>query len=186
MNIVQDFLTVNKYSRPGLRLIKPEYIVMHWVQNPRTTAKMNRNFWELRKDGKHGYGGGHFLVDDSGVIQCAPATEMMPHVGTGKGITEFARRQFGYGRHEGYSKANFYCLAVEMCHEDAEGSISDATWENTVSLVTHLCHQLNRDPWRDIITHEIVVGWKDCPRWFVDNPGELQRFQTEVGERMAA
>lgn len=182
MKIDEQFLTVNKYSRPGIKLLRPECLVIHWVANPRTTAQQNRDFWESRKDGGKGFGAGHFVVDDAGAIQCAPIHEMLPHVGTGNGITAFARRQFGDGLHDGYSKANYYCIGIELCHEDWEGAFSPQTWRNAVQLCARLCAQLHRDPWRDIITHNIVVGWKDCPRWMVKNPGELQRFQAEVGE----
>lgn len=184
VEIREDLLTTNPYSRPGIQLIRPEYIVLHWVANPRTTAQQNHDFWESRKDGGSGYGGGHYIVDDREVVQCVPDEEIAPHVGTSQGITRWAEEAMGAGRHKGYSQTNYFTLGVELCHEDWEGAISPATWQNAVELVSHLCARYRRDPWRDIVTHELVVGWKKCPRWMADHPAELLRFQRDVGREL--
>lgn len=35
MNIINKFLTVNPYSRPGIKLISVKKLCIHWVANPR-------------------------------------------------------------------------------------------------------------------------------------------------------
>ena len=42
--ITEDFLTVNPYSRPGTALTKVNNIVVHYVANPGSTAKENRDY----------------------------------------------------------------------------------------------------------------------------------------------
>ena len=180
MDIFEKLLSTNPYSRPGKVLKSPNFIVMHWVEKPQQSALNVRDFWELRKRGDLGFGGGHYVVDHNGAVRCASEIEMVPHVGTAIGITRWALETFGNERFQGYSIANYYCLGVEMCNLDTEGSYSDQTYDNAVQLVADLCKCHARDPFRDIITHNMVVGWKDCPRWFVRNPGELERFRWRV------
>lgn len=186
MNIIDDLLTPNPYSRPGQPIIRHEYISLHWFANPGTSAKFNRDYWESRKHGDRGYGGGHFAVDASQVLCCIPTEEIAYHLGSSKGYSQWTESAIGTGKHEGVSLPNWYTIGVEMAHENWEGEINEETWNNAVELVARLCERFNRDPFRDIITHNIVVGWKECPRWMVTHPGELQRFQLDVAFHMGA
>ena len=47
-----DLLTVNPWSRPGTPLEKIDGIVIHYVGNPGTTAKANRNYFESLSSGE--------------------------------------------------------------------------------------------------------------------------------------
>lgn len=49
-----DLLTVNPWSRPGTPLEKIDGIVIHYVGNPGTTAKANRNYFESLSSGGDG------------------------------------------------------------------------------------------------------------------------------------
>lgn len=178
-------LPINPFSRPGKELIEPRFLIIHWVQNARTTAQQNRDFWESRKNGGLGYGGAPFIVDDYGPLQCGPLNEMYPHVGTGKGITDWALEEFGQGSKDGYSLANYYTIGIEMCHVDWEGSFSQKTWNHTVSLAARICRQHGWNPRFNMARHYDVVGWKECPKWFVDYPEEWQRFIEEVAAEMS-
>jgi len=83
LNIISDYLTVNEFSRPGKRLREVRGLVLHWVANPGSTAKANRDFFEGRKHGKNGYGSAHYIVDmDGSIIQCIPENEMAYHCGS--------------------------------------------------------------------------------------------------------
>ena len=184
MDVTEKPLTVNPYSRPGKQLLAPEFVAMHWVEKPHMTALGVWDFWESRKAGTQGFGGGHYVVDDRGALCCVPESEMEPHVGTGNGITAWATERIGGGKHLGYSKTNYHCLAVEMCNLDTEGAYSEVTYRNAVEIVADICTRHHRDPFRHVITHYQVVGWKKCPRWFVTKPGELDRFRWEVASQM--
>ena len=46
MTITEMFLTPNKYSRPQIKLEKVTKIAVHYVGNPRSTAKNNRDYFK--------------------------------------------------------------------------------------------------------------------------------------------
>jgi N-acetylmuramoyl-L-alanine amidase len=179
-----DLLPMNKYSRPGLAMQEVKYIFMHWVANPKTTAQQNRDFFASREDGTKGFGSGHYIIDSNEVIKCIPEEEIAISVGTANGITDWAWHEFGDGRHQGYSEPHFWGIAVELCHNDWEGSFTPETWKNAVELCALICERYDLYPHRSIITHNMVVGWKNCPKWFVDHPAELQRFKDQVAQRL--
>ena len=60
--IHKDFLTLNRYSRPGKKRNGVKAIEVHWVANPGTSAKFNRDYFELRKGGKLSFGSTHYSI----------------------------------------------------------------------------------------------------------------------------
>ena len=61
--ISEEFLTVNKYSRPGLALSStPQYIVIHYTANPSSTARQNRNYFENLKDTGETFASAQFVI----------------------------------------------------------------------------------------------------------------------------
>jgi N-acetylmuramoyl-L-alanine amidase CwlA len=50
MEIKQNLLTKNQFSRPGTLLKGVRGVVLHWVANPKSTAEGNRNYFENLKD----------------------------------------------------------------------------------------------------------------------------------------
>ena len=61
MDIQKAYLTPNKYSRPQRPLQSVNGVVIHWVANPKTSAMMNRNYFENRKYGKTNFGSAHYI-----------------------------------------------------------------------------------------------------------------------------
>lgn len=195
LNIRKKLLTPNKYSRPQVNLHEVKAIVIHWVANPGTNAEFNRRFFELRKNGKYGYGSAHYIVDTDEIIQCIPDSEVAWNCGTTKPIsenstqvyTDKARELFGsYAINYNSSSPNYVTLGVEMCHEDWTGKFSIHVLEKTKKLLTNLCLKYNLDPKTQIFTHNQVVGWKDCPRWFTNNPEKLSLFLSRVNQSFQA
>ena len=175
LTIKKSFLTKNQYSRPVRNIDKVKGLVLHWVANPKSSAEANVNFFELRKYGKNGYGSAHFVVGLEGeVLQCIPENEMAYHVGADK-YTRYALYKFG-------EYPNNCTLGIELCHTDWDGAITEETWNSAVSLCQKLCRDYDLNPFQDITLHKSIVGFKDCPRWFVNNPDEFQYFQMKVGE----
>ena len=79
MNIQQDLLTKNKYSRPGVLLKAVKGIVIHWVANPGTSAQANRNYFENLKaqppglpPEKYRYASAHYVI---GIELCHPVAD---------------------------------------------------------------------------------------------------------------
>lgn len=178
MQIIKRHLTVNPYSRPGEPLSEVKSIVMHWVANPGTTAEQNRNFFELRKNGQHRYGSAHYIVGLEGeVLECIPPTEVSWNCGS-KTYSRYTREYLTKGN------PNYCTIGVELCHPGKDGAFTEPTWDSAAELAARLCEDFNLNPYRDITTHKAIVGWKDCPRFWVKNPSELQRFQRAAAEKM--
>lgn len=174
MNIEDCFLSINEFSRPGKKLKSIKKIVIHWVANPGTTARQNRNFFENRKNGKSGYGSAHYIIDDSNIIRCIPDNEMAYHVGAKK-YTEYGSSISSY--------PNARTIGIEFCHPDKTGKPSYATYKHIVELCKYLCSKFNLDPKEDITTHYAITN-KKCPKYYIDVPSEFYRLKCDVKNRM--
>ena len=174
MKIKQDLLTINEYSRPGKKLKSVKKIVLHWVANPGTTAKQNRNFFEMRKDGNEGYGSAHYITDKSQIIQCIPDNEIAYHVGA-KEYTKYGLSISSY--------PNARTIGIEFCHPDRSGKPDYCTYKHIVELCKYLCVKYGLDPMLDITTHHAITG-KECPKYYVYNEYDFSKLKEEVKESL--
>ena len=161
--VEQDFLTVNEWSRPGTELEHINGVVIHYVGNPGTTARANRNYFESLSSGAEGtYASSHFVVGLEGeVIQCVPLTEVA-----------YASNQ-----------RNDDTLSIEACHPDETGEFSPVTYDRVVELTAWLCRTFKLDPSRDVIRHYDVTE-KECPRYYVENPEAWEQLRADVAAEM--
>jgi N-acetylmuramoyl-L-alanine amidase len=178
MNIQRNLLTVNPFSRPGKPLRSVRGIVIHWVGNAGSSALANQHYFaslqgQSLADAATRYASAHFIVGIQGeVIQCIPTNEMAYHVGAKRYTTEALGRLGPY--------PNTCTWGIELCHPDASGQFTEASRESAVHLCARLCVQQGLLVHRDIWTHHGITG-KYCPKYFVDVPGEFERFKAEVG-----
>lgn len=157
MKITEMLLTPNKYSRPGIKLEKVTKIAVHYVGNPKSTAKNNRDYFENLKDTHGRYVSAHFIIGlDGEIIQCIPLNE------------------WSYCTNQ----ANGYSISIECCHPDSTGKFNAATEKSLVELCAFLCKKfgLSAD---DIIRHYDVTG-KHCPLWYVSHPEDYTVFKERV------
>lgn len=155
--ITQDFLTVNPYSRPGTPLETVNGVVVHYVGNPGTTARQNRSYFQNLADSGETYASSHFLVGLEGeIIQNIPLDEI------------------AYCSNE----RNDDTISVECCHPDSDGAFTQATYDSLVRLVKWLREYYGLDT-SQVIRHYDVVG-KECPRYFVRNPGAWEGFLAQL------
>lgn len=174
--ITEKLLTPNKYSRPQDKLKDVRGVVIHWCANPQASAEANRNFFENRKYGKTGYGSAHYIIDlDGDVIRCIPENEMAYHVGSETYTKEALNKLSTY--------PNNCTIGIECCHVDWNGKMTDATYNTLVELATDLLKKYKLTA-NDLWLHKEVVGWKDCHKWFVDNPNEWKRFKQLVAGKL--
>ena len=162
MKITEMFLTPNKYSRPGIKLEKVTKIAVHYVGNPKSTAKNNRDYFENLKDTHERYVSAHFIIGLEGeIIQCIPLNE------------------WSYCTNQ----ANGYSISIECCHPDSTGKFNGATEDSLVELCAYLCKKygLSAD---DVIRHYDVTG-KRCPLWYVDHPNDFIAFRERVREAVS-
>ena len=161
--VEQDFLTVNEWSRPGTELEHINGVVIHYVGNPGTSARANRNYFESLSSGAEGtYASSHFVVGLEGeVIQCVPLTEVA-----------YASNQ-----------RNDDTLSIEVCHPDETGEFSPVTYDRVVELTAWLCRTFKLDPSRDVIRHYDVTE-KACPKYYVENPEAWEQLRADVAAEM--
>lgn len=175
--IIKNYLTQNKYSRPGTKIDKMKGIVIHWVANPGTSAAANRNFFESRKARKKGYGSAHEIIDLNGdVVLCIPLDEMAYGAGS---ETYTKRAQHYLGKYP-----NNCTYHIECTHVDLEGRMTPETYNTLIHRVVDLCIRFELKPHfnQDLWLHQEVVGWKDCHRLFVRNTTLWHDFQKRAGE----
>ena len=161
--VERDYLLVNPFSRPGTPLEEVNAVVLHYVGNPGTTAKANRDYFNTLALGRDGtYASSHFVVGLEGeVIQCIPLTEV------------------AYASNH----RNSDTVAIEVCHPDDTGEFSPETYAAVVELTAWLCREFRLDAAEDVIRHYDVTG-KECPRWYVKNPEAWEAFRVAVEEKM--
>lgn len=159
-----NLLTPNPFSRPGDELAQIRGIVIHYVANPCSTARENRNYFENLKNqtGKNATSvSSHFVIGLEGeIVQCIPLTEI------------------AYAS----NNRNADTISIECCHPDETGKFYDSTYESLVKLTAYLCKNLELKP-DDVIRHYDVTG-KICPKYFVDYPEEWEQFKKDVKEEM--
>lgn len=158
--ITEEFLTINRYSRPGLALSStPQYIVIHYTANPGSTARQNRNYFENLKDTEETYASAQFVIGLEGeIIQCVPCNEI------------------AYCS----NNLNEICISIEMCHPDEGGNFYDATYNSCVYLVAKLMNYYHIDM-DHLIRHYDVTG-KNCPKFFVEHEDRWEVFKGFVEE----
>ena len=150
-------LTPNKYSRPQIKLNRVAKIAVHYVGNPKSSAKNNRDYFENLKNTRERYVSAHFIIGLEGeIIQCIPLDE------------------WSYCTNQ----ANGYSISIECCHPDSTGKFNSMTEDSLTELCAYLCRKfgLTAD---DIIRHYDVTG-KRCPLWYVDHPEDFAAFRKRV------
>ena len=156
-----QLLTVNEYSRPGIRSGRIKNIVIHYTANPGSTAMQNRNYFEGLKKSKETSASSHFVVGlDGEIVQCVPTWEV------------------AYASNH----RNSDTVSIETCHMTADGSYTEETYESLVKLTAWLCKKfdLTED---DVIRHYDITE-KICPKYFVEHEDAWETFKKRVGEAL--
>lgn len=169
MEIIRDYLVKNKYSRPGTALKTISRIVVHYVGNPGSTAKNNRDYFnnmpEVAKTRPQDarYVSSHYVIGLEGeIIACVPENEV------------------AYCS----NSANSYSISIENCHPDASGKFNPETLQSLIELLCDLCRRYHLDPKTDIIRHYDVTG-KACPLWYVSHADEWDVLRGQVADRLS-
>ncbi|MDO4344945.1 MAG: peptidoglycan recognition family protein [Eubacteriales bacterium] len=156
-DIDRQLLTINDYSRPGKKVEEIQKIVIHYIGNPKTSAQQNRDYFESLKDLQNVSMSANFIIGLQGeIIECVPLGEIA-----------YASKSM-----------NRYSISIENCHPDATGKFTEATYESCVHLTAYLVEKYGLER-EDIIRHYDVTG-KECPRYFVRNQEEWEKFRDDV------
>lgn len=191
--IIENLLTKNAFSRPCSKRVNTKALVIHWTANPMQGAKGVRDYFELRKDGNGGYGSAHYAIGLNGaVMRMIPDDEVAYHVGSskidpdsGKVYTDLAREKFGpYAIDHEHKSPNQCSIGIELCVIDGAGRMNPETIQSAIELSAQICKGYGLDPMADILLHKEVVGWKDCHKFYVNNPKEWEAFKKSVKGRI--
>lgn len=159
--VEEDFLEPNPYSRPQTEMKKVNGIVIHYVANPGTTARQNRNYFNSLKDqtgDKKISASSHFMIGLKGEV-----------------IEEIPIYEVAYATSK---EKNVDTISIECCHPDETGKFNQDTYDSAVKLTAWLCKKLGLTE-KDVIRHYDATG-KDCPRYFVAHEDAWKKFLKDV------
>ncbi|WP_061215672.1 peptidoglycan recognition protein family protein [Leptospira santarosai] len=175
LRIKQDFLTPNPHSRPGDKIKEVKGIVLHWTATPKATAQNIRDYFESLKASEGRFASAHFVVGLVGeIVQCIPLDEIAYHCGSKTYTPEKEKRL-------GPDSPNFYTIGIEQCVSDMIGKFTEKTLSSASRLTAQLCVKYDLDA-NDLWTHQGIVGWKDCPRWYNTHPQDWIAFKKRVDD----
>lgn len=181
-----EFITKNKYTRPGILLKEVRKIVLHWTANPGAPAKNHVKYFGVtlpaqsklaeQQNKKVTYASAHIFGDKTESVCIIPLNEVAYHAndvqkrnddGTAyRGVKEIA------------PNANLHTLGYEMCVEE-NGKIHADTIKRAVSDIAALCKTYKLTE-KDIVRHYDVTD-KNCPAPFVKDEKLFVDFKKQVG-----
>jgi N-acetylmuramoyl-L-alanine amidase len=188
MKIIQKLLTVNEYTRPGKKIPEKRAVILHWVGVGGQKAMTVWEYFEYGCAKEKRYASAQYCIDlDGAVYQLIPDDEVAYHCGSsqadprsGKIYTDWARGVFGkYAADPKRNSPNNASIGIELCVIDNEGNFDPRTLQSAVEMTAHLC-KAYQIPLEQVGTHNMVVGWKDCPRLWTKFPEKFDQFKTRV------
>jgi N-acetylmuramoyl-L-alanine amidase len=170
----EDFVIVNKYSRPATKLVGVRGIVMHWTATNGATDENEQSFFDGSDGGGSRYASAHFFVDRDSSTLIIPLDEVAYHAN--EKPCKIAKLQATSGGYIG--GANLTAIGIEMCVEK-DGTIHPDTIARAADIVAELCKRFNLNPLTDIYRHFDITG-KNCPAPWVSNPQQFVDFKNSV------
>ena len=153
--IEQQILDIGS-ARTTIELSQINSIVVHYVGNPGTTAKQNREYFNT--DGVEVCS--HFIVGlDGEIIQCLPL----------------------YEKSAASNWRNKDTISIEVCHPDKTGKFNDKTYEALIKLVAWLCNLCDFNE-ENVIRHYDITE-KLCPLYYVEHEDAWNQLIKDVGEK---
>lgn len=163
MNIKQEFIRPNQFTRPGISLRRVSAIAIHYTGDPGATAQNERDYFNGPCVSAGRYASCHYCVGMGGeIVQLIPENE------------------YAYCTCE----ANAYSISIETCHPDSSGKFTEAGEKSLIELAASLCKKYGLNPAAGLIRHYDVTG-KRCPLYYVDHPECWTAFKGAVAACMA-
>lgn len=173
--IKNDYIKINKFTRPGNKLTGVKGIVIHWTANPGASASNHQKYFNNGAGGR--YASAHIFVDGKEVLCIIPLNEVAYAANeTGKSKIAKFNGNFGYPG----GNANGCTISVEMCVEK-NGTISKVVENKTVEVVAELCKKYGLTE-KDVYRHYDVTG-KSCPTPFIGG-SRFTTFKSKVKNKL--
>lgn len=164
MNIKQELITPNEFTRPQIKMQKVNAVAVHYAGDPGASAQNIRDYFNGTCVQQKRYASCHYSVGMQGeVIQLIPETE------------------WSYCTNQ----RNKDTISIETCHADATGKFTTAAETSLVELAAQICKRYGLNPLSGgVIRHYDVTG-KVCPKYYVDHPDAWTAFKTAVANCVA-
>ncbi|MFY0753619.1 N-acetylmuramoyl-L-alanine amidase [Bacillus licheniformis] len=167
VKVVKNFVKVNQYTRPGLKMSGVKGIVMHWTATPGASALNERNYFNGTCIADKRYASAHYFVDRKEAQHIIPENEVAYHAhDQNRCYVSFLK-----------PNANTKSISVEMCVEK-DGKIHSQTIQNAAELVADLCKRYGLST--DKIVRHYDVTNKSCPTPWVRDASQLTTFRKKV------
>ncbi len=156
-DIIEDFLTINDYSRPGEELKSVNNIFVHYTANSGTSAAQNRSYFENLGITGETSASAHFIIGyDGEIIQCIPLDEIAYAV----------------------MQRNYDSISIECCYLDEDGKFTEATYQSLIQLSAWLLKEYKLAP-EDMRRH-YDEGGKKCPLYYVEHEEAWEQFLKDL------
>lgn len=192
MKITENLLTLGKRNRPGEKIIELRAVVLHWLAAPMQRPINTRSWFESGET----WGSTAYIIGTEGdTLRVLPEDEVGYHIGSsqidpksGRIYTDKARALFantdafsGKRRPSGlFITPNFYAIGIEMSHlNNNPGDFTEATLQAAAELCADILTR-HKKPVDILTTHHEIVGWKNCPKLWTDNPRLFEEFKNRV------
>ncbi|MCV9368908.1 N-acetylmuramoyl-L-alanine amidase [Bacillus paralicheniformis] len=167
VKVVKNYVKVNKYTRPGLKLSGVKGIVMHWTATPGASALNERNYFNGTCIADKRFASAHYFVDRKEAQLIIPENEVAYHAhDQNRCYVSFLK-----------PNANTKAIGVEMCVEK-NGQIHSETIQNAAEVVADLCRRYGLST--DKIVRHYDVTNKSCPTPWVKDSSQLAAFRKKV------
>ena len=171
----EDYVKVNEFTRPGLKLSGVKKIVIHWTANPGASADAHQRYFNGSAITGKRYASAHLFVDAKEAICIVPLNEIAYHAND---VYERKGGSAYRGVSEIAPNANKVSIGVEMCVEK-DGKIAPETIARSIEVIAELCKMYGLSE-KDIVRHYDVTH-KPCPQPFIDNADQFADFKAKVG-----
>lgn len=163
-----QYVRLNEYSRPGLKLKGVRKLIVHWTANLGGTAANHFKYFDSTIVAAKRYASAHIFVDKTEALCIVPLDEVAyaANDGTYRGVAELK------------PNANFYSISVELCVEK-DGSFHADTLARAAQVFAELCKTYKLDPTNDIVRHYDVTK-KNCPAPWVSDVKKFEAFKASV------
>ena len=194
MKILNDFIPVNQFSRPGHDRLDTRAIIIHWVGNTKQTAQAVKAYFTSLKNQNPNdaiedfYASTQYAISNNDIIRMMPEKEVAYHVGAKAWeYTPLAKSlcgNFGVSNANLFgSTPNWYTIGIELNHIDWDGRLSEETYISAVELTADLCKRYTLNPKSYVLRHYDITG-KLCPKWFVLHEADWNMFIGDVIEAL--
>ena len=155
--IDEQIIHLHSTARTGIELDGVKNIVIHYVGNPNTTAKNNRDYF----DNDSTEVSSHFVVGLEGeIIQCVPLWE----------------------KSAASNWRNNDTISIEVCHPDYTGKFNDDTYNAVIKLTAWLLNELGLDE-SAVIRHYDITE-KLCPLYYVEHEDAWEQMKKDIGTKL--